>query len=149
MTSRWHNKLARISRMNGDELFTRLAQELNKRTDLLRHQLGMPSHAIRLHALSTEGQFFFDRGHAAPRAQLLQQHLPTEAAAVVDEAEAEAENAADVLQEAEGLQAAEESEILSGADLDAEADAESEGITAEELAIEDVPDTDETESDNE
>jgi len=87
VTSRWHNKLARISRMNGDELFTRLAQELNKRTDLLRHQLGMPSHAIRLHALSTEGQFFFDRGHAAPRAQLLQQHLPTEAAAVVDEAD--------------------------------------------------------------
>ena len=72
-----------------------------------------------------------------------------DAPAVVDEAEAEAENAADVLQEAEGLQAAEESEILSGADLDAEADAESEGITAEELAIEDVPDTDETESDNE
>ncbi len=65
------------------------------------------------------------------------------------DAEAEAENAADVLEEAERRQAAEESEILSGADLDAEADAESEGITAEELAIEDVPDADETESDNE
>ncbi len=72
-----------------------------------------------------------------------------DARAVVDQAEAEAENAADVLQEAEGLQAAEESEILSGADLDAEADAESEGITAEELAIEDVPDADEAESNNE
>ena len=87
MTSRWHNKLARISRMNGDELFTRLAQELNKRADLLRHQLGLPSHAIRLHALSTEGQFFFDRGMAAPRAELLRQHLPTEAAALVNEAD--------------------------------------------------------------
>ena len=72
-----------------------------------------------------------------------------DAPAAVDESEAEAENATDVLQEAEGLQAAEESEILSGADLDAEADAESEGITAEELAVEDVPDADETESSNE
>ena len=71
------------------------------------------------------------------------------AAAVVGESEAEAENAADVLQEAEGLQSAEESEILSGADLDAEADAESDGITAEELAIEDVPEADEAESKNE
>jgi N utilization substance protein A len=71
------------------------------------------------------------------------------APAVVAEAEAEAENAADVLQEAESVQAAEEEEILSGADLEAEADSESEGITAEELAIEDVPDADETESDNE
>lgn len=87
MTSRWHNKLARVSRMNGDELFTRLAQELNKRTDLLRHQLGMHSHAIRLHALSMEGQFFFDRGQASPRAELLQQYLPSEAAALVGEAD--------------------------------------------------------------
>ncbi|MGP8269608.1 MAG: transcription termination factor NusA [Terracidiphilus sp.] len=69
--------------------------------------------------------------------------------AVVDEDAAEAENAADVLREAEGLQAADESEILSGADLDAEADAESEGITAEELAVEDVPDANESESENE
>ena len=73
--------------MNGDELFIRLAQELNKRADLLRHQLGLPSHAIRLHALSTEGHFFFDRGQAALRAELLQQHLPAEAAAVVHEAD--------------------------------------------------------------
>ncbi len=71
------------------------------------------------------------------------------APAVVADAEAEAENAADVLKEAESVQAAEESEILSGADLEAEADAESEGITAEELAIEDVPGADETESDHE
>jgi N utilization substance protein A len=71
------------------------------------------------------------------------------APAVVADAEAEAENAADVIQEAESVQAAEQEEILSGADLEAEADAESEAITAEELAIEDVPDADETESDNE
>jgi len=79
--------LARVSGMNGDELFTRLAQELNKRADLLRHQLSLPSHAIRLHALSTEGKFFFERGQAAPRAELLRQHLATEASAIVDEAD--------------------------------------------------------------
>jgi N utilization substance protein A len=72
-----------------------------------------------------------------------------DAPAVVADAEAEAENAADVLQEAESTQASEEREILSGADLDAEADADSEGITAEELAIEDVPDADESENENE
>jgi N utilization substance protein A len=72
-----------------------------------------------------------------------------DAPAVVDNAEAEAENAADVIDEAESTQAAEEEEILSGADLEAEADADSEGITAEEQAIEDVPDADETENDNE
>jgi N utilization substance protein A len=62
------------------------------------------------------------------------------AAAVVGDAEAEAENAADVLAEAESTQAAEGEEDLEGAGFEAEADAESEGITAEELAIEDVPD---------
>jgi len=87
VTSRWHNKLARVSRMSGGEVCARLAQELNKRRDLLRHQLGMPPETIRLHAFSTEAKFFFDRGQAAPPAELLRQHLPTEAAAVVDEAD--------------------------------------------------------------
>jgi N utilization substance protein A len=72
-----------------------------------------------------------------------------DASAVVDESEAETENAADVIEEAESTQAAEEEEILSAEDLDAEADAESEGITAEELAVEDVPDADESGSENE
>ncbi len=87
MTSRWHNKMARISRMGGDEFCARLGQEFNKRVDLLRHQLGMPPEKIRLHALSTEGRFFFERGQGAPRAELLQRHLPAEAAAVVEEAD--------------------------------------------------------------
>ena len=72
-----------------------------------------------------------------------------DASAVVDESEAETGNAADVIEEAESTQAAEEEEILSAEDLDAEADAESEGITAEELAVEDVPDADESGSENE
>jgi N utilization substance protein A len=77
---------------------------------------------------------------------------------VVADAQAEAENAAEVLEEAESVQAAQaEDENLSGAEVEAEADAESEGLTATELAIEDVPvaddsdildiETDETASD--
>jgi N utilization substance protein A len=59
---------------------------------------------------------------------------------VVADAQAEAENAAEVLEEAESVQAAQaEDENLSGAEVEAEADAESEGLTAAELAIEDVP----------
>jgi N utilization substance protein A len=67
------------------------------------------------------------------------------APAVVADAEAEAENAAEVLQEAESVQAAEaEDQNLSGDELEAEADAESGGVTAEELAIEDVPEADDS-----
>jgi N utilization substance protein A len=77
---------------------------------------------------------------------------------VVADAQAEAENAAEVLEEAESVQAAQaEDKNLSGAEVEAEADAESEGLTAAELAIEDVPvaddsdildiETDETASD--
>jgi N utilization substance protein A len=62
------------------------------------------------------------------------------APALVAEAEAEAENAAEVLEEAESVQAAEaEDENLAGAEAEAEADAEAEGLTAAELAIESVP----------
>jgi hypothetical protein len=73
--------------MSGGEVCTRLAQELNKRGDLLRHQLGLPPETIRLQALSGEGKFFFDRGQAARHAELLKQHLPAEAAAIVAEAD--------------------------------------------------------------
>ncbi len=65
------------------------------------------------------------------------------APAVVGDAEAEAENAADVMKEAESVEAAEtEDEILAGAETEAEADADSEGETVAELAVENVPDAD-------
>src|SRR5208282_2142214 len=73
--------------MSGGEVGTRLAQGLNKRADLLRHRLRISPKTIRLHAFSTKGKFFFDRAQAARRAELLQQRLPTEAAAVVAEAD--------------------------------------------------------------
>ncbi len=79
--------MRRVFRMSGGEVGTRLAQGLNKRADLLRHRLRISPKTIRLHAFSTKGKFFFDRAQAARRAELLQQHLPTEAAAVVAEAD--------------------------------------------------------------
>jgi N utilization substance protein A len=62
------------------------------------------------------------------------------APAVVEDAEAEQENATEVIEEAESVQAAEADDAeLGGAEVEAEADAESDGIDAEELAVESVP----------
>ena len=61
------------------------------------------------------------------------------APAVEDSAEAEAENAAVVMEELEGVQAAGvEDKNPAGAEAEAEADTETEGLTAAEQAVEDV-----------
>lgn len=87
MTSGWQNKLARASRMDWDEVRTRLAQELHKRGDLLRLKVGLRPAAIRLRDASSGGKFFFARGEAAARADLLRSYLPDEAAAILREAD--------------------------------------------------------------
>jgi N utilization substance protein A len=62
------------------------------------------------------------------------------APAAEDGAEAEAENAAVVMEELEGVEAARaEDENPVGAEAETEADSESDGLTAAELAVEDVP----------
>jgi N utilization substance protein A len=74
------------------------------------------------------------------------------APAVEADAEAEAENAAEVLEEAESVRAAEAEDNLAEAEngsLDeslAEGDVENEGLTAAEIAVEDVPVADEAET---
>ena len=73
------------------------------------------------------------------------------APAVVDTAEAELENSAEVLEEAELARSAEaEIDVLESAsdstEALAEAEAEDESLTAEELAVQDVPDADEAEA---
>ena len=71
------------------------------------------------------------------------------APAVVADAEAEAENAAEVLEEAESVPAeaeTSETETSTEALAETEATAEGEGVTAEELAVENVPPADETET---
>jgi Heparinase II/III-like protein/Heparinase II/III N-terminus len=86
VTSGWH-KLARVFRMEGEEVSARLGQELRKRGDLLRHKVGIGPPTVRmLHPLA-EGKFFFERRQAAELAQLLQETLPEQAAEIVREAD--------------------------------------------------------------
>ena len=86
MSFGWHKKLGRIAQMDWDEIRTRLAQELHKRGDLTRHQLGFQPGKTRLSRSTAEGAFFFARGESAHRAELLHQHLPDEADRIVREA---------------------------------------------------------------
>lgn len=89
MASETQSKLARISRMDWEELRVRLGQELHKRGDLLRHRLGARAGAVRLNpdAGTRPGQFFFPAGTGLERAELLRGSLPDEAAAILREAD--------------------------------------------------------------
>jgi hypothetical protein len=89
VASGWQTKLARVSRMDWEEIRLRLRQEFNKQSDLVRYELGVRPGAIRLDTRSTAqpGQFFFSGGEGSERAELLRQHLPDEAAAILREAD--------------------------------------------------------------
>jgi hypothetical protein len=89
VASGWQNKLARVSRMDWEEVRVRAGQEIHKRRDLFMHRLGMSAGAIRLGADSAahRGRFFFADGEASERAELLRTHLPNEAAAILREAD--------------------------------------------------------------
>jgi hypothetical protein len=87
VASGWH-KLARVSRMDWEEVRTRVGQEFHKHSDLLRYRIGIPSGEIRLSESSKPtGAFFFPDGEAESRAQLVQQHLPDQAGEIVREAD--------------------------------------------------------------
>jgi len=73
--------------MDWDEIRTRVGQELHKRGDLLRHQLGMGPAVVRPRQAATEGEFFFARGEAAEHAELIRRHLPSQAEEIVSEAD--------------------------------------------------------------
>lgn len=74
--------------MKWDEIRVRLGQGLHKRGDLLRHQLGMRQGARQLPtSAAPASKFFFAHEEAAERAQLMRQHLPSEAAKIVREAD--------------------------------------------------------------
>jgi N utilization substance protein A len=93
-------------------------------------------------------------GRAAESAAADTEDVPTgelevaTADVVAETADAELENAAETLEEAESERAAEaeeELETASGIEEQAEAEADSESMTAEELAVESVPEPDEAE----
>jgi len=89
MASGWQNKLARVSRMDWEEVRVRAGQEFHKQFDLLMHRMGKRSGSIRLAAQSTArpGQFFFSASEISERTELLRQHLPGDATGILREAD--------------------------------------------------------------
>ena len=87
MASGWHNKLSRVFHADWKELRTRGGQELHKRSDLLRYRVGMRPEPITLQESLAEGEFLFPASAAADRSELLRQHLPDQAEAIVREAD--------------------------------------------------------------
>jgi hypothetical protein len=85
--SGWQNKLVRLSRMNWDEIRTRVGQEFHKRSELALYRIGRQP-AIKLdESPSREPKFFFPRNGAAERAQLLRTHMPAMALEILHHAD--------------------------------------------------------------
>ena len=89
MASGWQCKLARVSRMDWEEVRVRVGQEFHKHSDLLMHRMGVRNGSIQLKADSAArpGQFFFSGSEISERAELLRKHLPDEAAEILREAD--------------------------------------------------------------
>ncbi|MGC1478293.1 MAG: hypothetical protein WA804_20765, partial [Terriglobales bacterium] len=89
MASGWHSKLARVSRMDWEEVRVRVGQEFHKQSDLLMHRIGVRTGAIRLNTdrPARPGQFFFSGNEGMERTELLRKHLPGEAAKILREAD--------------------------------------------------------------
>jgi hypothetical protein len=87
--SGWQSKLARMSRMDWEEIRVRLGQEFHKRSDLLVHRMGMRSWPIQLISDSPArpGQFFCSSDEISERADLLHEYLPGEATEILREAD--------------------------------------------------------------
>jgi hypothetical protein len=83
--------LARVSRMDWDEVRVRTLQEFHKQRDLLIHRMGVRREAVRLNGDSPArpGRFFFSgiEDSSSARAELLLKHLPGEAAEILREAD--------------------------------------------------------------
>ena len=94
MASGWQSKLARVSRMDWEEVRVRVGQEFRKQSDLLMYRMGVRNGSIQLNADSAarRGQFFFSASEfsgseISERAKLLRKHLPDEAAEILREAD--------------------------------------------------------------
>jgi len=89
VASGWQSKLARISRMDWEEIRVRARQEFHKQGDLLLHRMGVRAGALRLktNRATGQGQFFFLASKGSERAELLRKHLPDEASKIMREAD--------------------------------------------------------------
>jgi Heparinase II/III-like protein/Heparinase II/III N-terminus len=75
--------------MGWEEIRVRVGQEIHKHSDLLKHRMGLHPRTVRRPANSEmrSGQFFVSGSEISGRADLLRQHLPNEAAAILREAD--------------------------------------------------------------
>jgi len=89
MASKWQSKMARVSRMDWEEVRVRLGQEFHKQSDLLMHRMGVHAGAIRLNTDSAArpGQFLFPASEISERTESLQKHLHDEANEILREAD--------------------------------------------------------------
>ncbi len=89
MASKWQSKLARVSRMDWEEVRVRAGQEFHKHSDLLKHRMGVHAGAIRLNADSAarHGQFFFPAREISERTELLRKHLPDDVDEILRDAD--------------------------------------------------------------
>ena len=90
VNTQFNKRLARLSQMRGDELRTRLTQEINKRIDLVRYRLGFSPDTIQVTDSKdlAYGDFFLTPQELSGRTSLIQKHLSTEVEAVIAEADA-------------------------------------------------------------
>ncbi len=89
MDSGWQSKLARVSRMDWEEIRVRLGQEFHKRSDLLAHRMGMRNRPIQLISVpaARPGKFFFSGDEISERADLLRKYLPGQVTEILREAD--------------------------------------------------------------
>jgi hypothetical protein len=88
VASRLQSKLARVSRMDWEELRVRVGQELHKRADLLMYRMGVNDRAPALNGASTRsGPFFFPTGKGLECADLLHKYLPEDVSKILREAD--------------------------------------------------------------
>jgi hypothetical protein len=84
----WQTKLARLSRMDREEIRTRATQEFHKRADLVLYRMGVQPKAVWAGGTpSRQPEFFFMAGAARERAELLRAQLPARAMEILHEAE--------------------------------------------------------------
>src|SRR5947209_382721 len=80
-------KLSRLSRMSGDELLTRVRQELGKRADVLQTRLGSPIEVSVGPPTETKTSFFFRPSEVAAIAKAVAARDPQGVAELIAQAD--------------------------------------------------------------
>src|SRR6266567_952768 len=87
-TSKWTNRLARLSSMDSREVFDRVRQSLTARADLLRYRLGHDfAGDTGFENAEPQGRFFFEPAEVPSLCVLLKRQFPSQANDIVLQAE--------------------------------------------------------------